>query len=122
MLLPDVMKRADDAALQQRDEAFRRVRVDLAAHELAAPVIDRLALHARDLLLALHADAAADLRLVHQGRARFHEPDPPVAGIAHPANSAEANVAAANAEAKVRYACKLLDSFVRHGRIARIFA
>src|SRR5688572_16021179 len=73
MAFTDVVKRADDPALQQANEAFRRVRMDVAANEFAATVVDRVALHARDALLALHLDAAVDVRLVrHQARAGIH--------------------------------------------------
>src|SRR5688572_5215432 len=73
MTLPDVMERADDAALQKADEPFRRVRVGATAHKLTAAVIDGLALHARELLRALDADIVVDGALVsHQERTRRH--------------------------------------------------
>jgi hypothetical protein len=53
MTLSDVMERAHDAALQQRDETLGRVRVGIAAHEFACAVIHGLALHAGELLMAL---------------------------------------------------------------------
>jgi hypothetical protein len=49
MTLADVMERADDATLQQREEAFSRIRVRVAPHEFAASVHHGLTLHAFDV-------------------------------------------------------------------------